>query len=66
MMATIDLGGAIGISMILAATVRSTSVAQSHLVEAIGPDNPLYRLLPDAVPAGDRRGAALPDAADGA
>lgn len=38
---TRNLGGAVGISMIQAAAVRDTSVAQSYLVEGVRPDNPL-------------------------
>ncbi|MBW8753479.1 MAG: DHA2 family efflux MFS transporter permease subunit [Sphingomonadales bacterium] len=38
---TRNLGGAVGISMIQAATVRATSVVQSHLVETVRPDNPV-------------------------
>jgi DHA2 family multidrug resistance protein len=43
-----SLGGAVGISVIQAATVRDTSVVQSHLVETVRPDNPVIGWsLPD-------------------
>ncbi|HEX8055998.1 MAG TPA: DHA2 family efflux MFS transporter permease subunit, partial [Novosphingobium sp.] len=38
---TRSLGGAVGISMIQAATVRDMNVVQSRLVETVRPDNPL-------------------------
>jgi DHA2 family multidrug resistance protein len=38
---TRSLGGAVGISMIQAATVRDASVVQSRLVETVRPDNPV-------------------------
>ncbi len=45
---TRSLGGAVGISMIQAATVRDASVVQSRLVETVRPDNPLVDWrLPD-------------------
>jgi DHA2 family multidrug resistance protein len=45
---TRSLGGAVGISMIQAATVRDMSVVQSRLVETVRPDNPLVGWrLPD-------------------
>jgi DHA2 family multidrug resistance protein len=48
---TRSLGGAVGISMIQAATVRDTNVVQSYLVEAVRPDNPLVDWLrPDFEP----------------
>jgi DHA2 family multidrug resistance protein len=45
---TRSLGGAVGISMIQAATVRDASVVQSRLVETVHPGNPVFDWrLPD-------------------
>lgn len=45
---TRNLGGAAGISLIQAMTIRDTATLQSHMVERLRPDNPIVALrLPD-------------------